>query len=141
MGEPSSGEQINWNQNTQIAVPAPTTEARVAIRRLDWSRIRRNLLRCNEPPFSLSVWYSILFGFSASSFLSIAPIAVTKDLPVWVLPAYILATFFSLLLGTVLVWLDKRLNRQRRSQIEDLDADMDEIERTFDAQVVERKTP
>jgi hypothetical protein len=35
MGEPSSGEQINWNQSTQIAVPTPTTEARLAIRRSD----------------------------------------------------------------------------------------------------------
>jgi hypothetical protein len=141
MSEPSGGEQINWNQSTPIAVPTPTTEARVAIRRLDWSRIRRNLLRCNEPQLSLSVWYSIWFGFSASSSLSIAPIAVTKDLPVWVLPAYILTTLFSLLLGIVLVWLDKRLNRQRRSQIIDLDTDMDEIERTFDAQGVEGKAP
>src|SRR5882724_5117751 len=119
MGEPSGGEPLHFNLSTQIAVPAPTTEDRVAIRRLDWSRIRRNLLRCNEPQFSLSVWYSILFGFSASSFLSIAPIAVTKDLPVWVLPVYILTSLSSLFLGTVLVWLDKRLNRQRRSQIAD----------------------
>jgi hypothetical protein len=75
-----------------------------------------------------------LFGFSASSFLSIAPIAVTKDLPAWVLPAYILTTFFTLVLGLLLVWLDKRLMQQRRSQIEDLDADMDEIERAFESQ-------
>ena len=139
MGEPAGGEPINWNQSTQIAVPAPATEARVAIRRLDWARIRRNLLRCNTPQPTLSVWYAIFFGFSASSFLSIAPIAVTKDLPAWVLPAYILTAFFSLVLGIVLVWLDRRLNQQRRSQIADLDADMDEIERTFAAQGVERK--
>jgi hypothetical protein len=80
---------------------------------------------------------AILFGFSASSFLSIAPIAVTKDLPVWVLHAYISVTLFSFVLGIVLVWLEKRLNQQRRSQIANLDADMDEIERTFDA----RSTP
>src|SRR5262245_52879978 len=117
MGEPSSGEQLNWNQTTPIAVPTPLTEARVAIRRLDWSRIRRNLLRCAEPQLSLSVWYSLCFGFSASSFLSIAPIAVTKDLPARVLPAYISATLFAFILGIVLVWLDKRLKQQRRSQI------------------------
>jgi uncharacterized membrane-anchored protein YhcB (DUF1043 family) len=71
----------------------------------------------------------------------IAPIAVTKDLPAWVLPAYILTTLFSLILGIALVWLDRRLNQQRRSQIADLDADMDEIERTFDAQGTEREAP
>src|SRR5437870_5803539 len=107
MGEPSSGEQINWNQSTQIAVPTPTTEARLAIRRSDWNRIRRNVLRFKEPQLNLPVWYSICFGFAASSLVSIAPIAVTKDLPTWVLPSYVFATFFSLILGIILARLNK----------------------------------
>jgi hypothetical protein len=134
MGEPSGGEPINWNQRTQIAVPAPATETRVAIRRLDWARIRRNLLRCTEPQSTLSVWYSICFGIAGSAGFSIIPIGATKDLPAWVWPLYICVTVASGFLGLVLVWLDRRLNQHRRSQIADLAADMDEIERTFDAQ-------
>jgi hypothetical protein len=134
MGEPSGGEPINWNQSTRIDVPAPATEARVAIRRLDWARIRRNLLRCNEPQPSLSVWYSICFGIAGSAGFSIIPIGATKDLPAWVWPLYICVTVATGALGVLLVWLDRRLNQQRRSQIADLDADMDEIERTFGSQ-------
>jgi hypothetical protein len=134
MGELSSGDPINWTQSTPIAVPAPLTEERVAIRRLDWSRIRRNLMRCSEPQPNLSVWYSICFGIAGSAGFSIIPIGATKDLPAWVWPLYICTTVASDFLGVVLVWLDNRLNRQRRSQIADLDADMDEIERTFDRQ-------
>ena len=131
MSEPAGGELINWNQNTQIAVPTSTTEARIAIRRLDWARIRRNVLALNAPQFNLPVWYSISFGFAASSLLSIAPIAVTKDLSAWVLPAYALATVFSLILGIALARINKNLTRQRQSDIKSLDTDMDEIERTF----------
>jgi hypothetical protein len=140
MGEPSSGEQINWNQSTQIAVPTPTTEARLAIRRSDWNRIRRNVLRLKEPQLNLPVWYSIFFGFAASSLVSIAPIAVTKDLPAWVLPSYVFATLFSLILGTILARLNKHLNQQRQSEVENLDADMDEIQRAFESQNLEGTT-
>jgi len=136
MSEPAGGELINWNQNTQIAVPTPMTEARIAIRRLDWSRIRRNVSRLGEPQLNLPVWYSIFFGFAASSLVSIAPIAVTKDLPVWVLPAYVSTTFFSLILGIALAWVHKRMNQSRQSDIENLDTDMDAIERTFGSQNV-----
>jgi hypothetical protein len=131
MGEPSGGEPLQYNLTTQIAVPAPTAEDRVAIRRLDWSRIRRNLMRCREPQPTLSVWYSICFGVAGSAGFSIIPIGATKDLPPWVWPLYVSTTVASGFLGVVLVWLDRRLNQQRRSQIADLDADMDEIERTF----------
>jgi hypothetical protein len=132
MGEPSGGEPINWSQSTPIAVPTPLTEGRVAIRRLDWARIRRDLKRCSEPQPTLSVWYSICFGVAGSAGFSIIPIGATKDLPVWVWPLYIIATVASGFLGIVLVWLDRRLNQQRQSQIAGLEAEMDQIERTFD---------
>ena len=134
MGEPSGGEPINWTQSTPIAVPTPLTEGRVAIRRLDWARIRRNLLKCSEPQPSLSVWYSIFFGVAGSAGFSIIPIGATKDLPAWVWPLYVCTTVAAGFLGIVLVWLDRRLNRQRQSQIAELDDDMNEIERTFDRQ-------
>ena len=128
MGEPSGGEPLRFDLSTQIAVPAPATEDRVAIRRLDWARIRRNLMRCSEPQPTLAVWYSICFGVAGSAGFSIIPIGATKDLPPWVWPLYVCTTVASGFLGIVLVWLDRRLNQQRRSQIADLDADMGEIE-------------
>src|SRR5262249_43496843 len=82
----------------------------------------------------VSTWYSICFGVAGSAGFSIIPIGATKDLPAWVWPLYIMATVASGFLGIVLVWLDRRLNQQRRSQIADLDADMNEIERTFERQ-------
>jgi hypothetical protein len=134
MGEPSGGEQINWNQSTPIAVPTPTTEARFAIRRSDWNRIRRGLLRCKEPEFNFSVWYSIFFGGAVSAGASIIPIGATKDLPVWVLPLYICGTGALTLLGAVFLLVDRYLKQQRRSQIEELDIDMHEIEQAFESQ-------
>lgn len=136
MSEPSGGEQLHFSLNTQIAVPTPTTEARLAIRRSDWSRIRRNLARCNESPSNLSVWYSICFGMTVSTGASIIPIGATKALPAWVWPLYVCVTGASFFLGTVLVFLDKQLSQQRRSQIADLDTDMDDVERAFESQNV-----
>lgn len=141
MGEPSGGEPLNFTLNVPIAIPTQGTESRLAIRRSDWSRIRRNLARCNELQFNLSVWYSICFGIAASAGASILPIGVTKDLPAWVWSLYICVTGASLFLGIVLVFLDKHLARERRSQIQDIDTDMNDIERAFESQNVGGTAP
>jgi hypothetical protein len=94
MGEPSSDEPINWTQSTPIAVPTPLTEGRVAIRRLDWARIRRNLGKCKEPQFNLSGAYWFLFGSAVSIGATIYPLQLTTGLPIWVMPLYICASVF-----------------------------------------------
>jgi hypothetical protein len=132
MGEPSGGEPINWNPTTQISVPTPGTETRLAIRRPDWSRIRRNLARCKESQFNLSGAYWFLFGSAVSIGATIYPLQLTTGLPVWVMPLYISATVFTLVLGVVLVFVNKYQIQQRQFYIEDVEADMDEIERAFE---------
>jgi hypothetical protein len=141
MGESSGGEPIIWNQSTQISVPDPTTEDRVAIRRLDLARIRRNLGRCKEPEFNLSGAYWFLFGSAVSIGASIYPLQLTTGLPTWVIPLYACATASTLAMGIILIFLNRRQTQQRQSYIEDIEFDMNEIERTFDTQSIERKTP
>jgi hypothetical protein len=141
MGEPPGGDQINWNPSTPIAVPAPTTEARLAIRRSDWARIRRNVARCKEPTFNLSGAYWFLFGSAVSIGATIYPLQLTTGLPPWVIPLYACATASTFLMGMILIFLNRYQNQQRQSRIEDVESDMDEIERAFIAQSFERKAP
>lgn len=53
MGKPSGGEPLRFDLSTRIAVPAPTTEDRVAIRRLDWAEFAEIYydVRSHNPAF------------------------------------------------------------------------------------------
>jgi hypothetical protein len=50
------------------------------------------------------------------------------------MPLYICATVSTFVLGVILVFVNKYQSQQRQSYIEDVEADMDEIERTFQSQ-------
>jgi len=139
MSEPSSGDQINWNPSTPITVPAPIPETRLAIRRSNWSRIRRNLARCKEPQFNLSGAYWFLFGSAVSIGATIYPLQLTTGLPTWVLPLYACTTVATLVMGIILVLLNRYQKQQRQFHIEDVEFDMDEIERAFNAEGIQGK--
>jgi hypothetical protein len=131
---PGSSDKLNWSRDETIAVPVPEKEGRIAVRRSDWGRCRRNVKRLTQLPPTLSVWYSICFGIAASAGASIIPIHAAKDLPSWVTPLYVCATAATALLGIVIAILDFRLREQRKSRVDDVDADMQEIEESFPPQ-------
>lgn len=127
----SSKEVLNWRREEPIAVPGPDRERRMAIRYSDWKRLRRRLSRVADPIPRLSVAYSVLFGIAASSGLSIIPIAISYGLS-WVTSLYICICGFSLLCGCVFVWIDRKVHLARCSDLEDIEADMEEIESMFE---------
>jgi len=136
---PDDQTSVNWNRAESISVPAPDREGRLAVRRADWDRIKRSLANCTRKPSLLPVWYSILFGVSGSAGLTIVPLLVTKDLPAWVLPAYIIATLASGLMAWILVRLDKERETTSGSEIALIQSDMKDVESAF--QVSNPPTP
>jgi hypothetical protein len=133
MSPDSSSENVlNVNRKETIYTASSEHEERVAIRRADWARIKRNIenLERNKPP-KLSIWYSILFGVSGSSGISIIPIVKTHGLPAWVTPLYVCVCFFSSLLGSVLIILERKLKTRTKSDKDEILTDMAEIEKGF----------
>ena len=129
--QPSSEEVLNWKREEHIAVPSPNREKRMAIRCSDWERLKRRLSRIVDPVPRPSIVYSILFGIAASSGLSIIPIAASQGLPPWVTPLYACVCAFSLLCGGVFVWVDRKVRSGRKSELRDIEADMNDIESMF----------
>ena len=135
MNQQSSSEQVlNWKREEPIAVPSSDRERRMAIRYSDWERLKRRLSRVVDPVPRLSVVYSILFGIAASSGLSIIPIAKSQGLPSWVTPLYACVCVFSLLCGFVFVWVDRKVRSGMESELQDIEADMNDIEDMFESQ-------
>jgi hypothetical protein len=103
----------------------------MGIRRADWQRVRREVACLRKPLAGLQTCYSILFGFAASAGASIYPIAYSTGLPTWILPLYILTTIFSTVTALVFVGLDIVLRSKRKSAIDVVNMDMQDIEQMF----------
>lgn len=126
---------LNWQREEDIAVPSRDREKRMAIRHSDWERLTRRLSRVLATPvLKLSVAYSILFGISASSGLSIIPIATSQGLPSWVTPLYVCVCIFSFVCGCTFVYVDRRVRSGMESDIQEIRTDMKDIEALFEFQ-------
>ena len=125
----SSQEFIAWESRESIALPS-NGEGSLAIRRIDWNRLKRLLKRVMVPASKLSTVYGILFGIGTSSGLSIIP-AASQALPAWVLPFYVVISAGSFIGGLVFVRLEKEVCDDRKSAVADIMEDMKEIENTF----------
>ena len=132
--QPSSEQDLRWVRDETIAVPSRGRETRMAVRRKDWERIKRRISKAVEPAPGLSVVYSVLFGIAATSGYSTGPIAISKNLPSWVTPLYVCVSIFSFFCGCVFVFLDRKFRSERKSELEDIEADMDDVEAMFESQ-------
>ena len=99
---------IRYTQEETIAVPSREKEEKLAIRRLDWNRIKRSLN--NIPSETTNIYqivYSILFTLAGSAGLSIYPIYSNPEASPWLFPLYVCVTLFSLGVAIVFCYLTK----------------------------------
>jgi hypothetical protein len=146
---------VQVQMDRKISIPSPDSDREMAIRCADWKMLERRLTAASDLPKDYSTLYGILFGLSGSAWLSLIPLAITKDLPAWVLPSYGALAFASLLCGIFTVFLSRDQRRTRRTMMTALLDDVKEIggrftfgptqgQKTIDATVLElpnRATP
>lgn len=136
MSEPatpaSPAGSLNYTRTDSVALPQSTAEKRLAIRMLDWERLKRHVAKCRANQESdLAGWYFFCFGFSGSAFLTIIPLELSEKVPSWAVPSYLAAAIGSLVLGIALVVVHRRSKKERADRIEELNIDMGEIEAGF----------
>jgi len=126
-----SGSSMQVDRSIKISIPSPEQDRMIAIRNFDWERIKGRVSQMSKKNVSLSVWYQSLFGSAITSGLSIWPVSITKDLPPWVISLYIIFTFGCLLMGGILVWLDRKLGLSTTTEAQNITSDMDKVESLF----------
>jgi hypothetical protein len=132
MAEESSRSRIKIETSRDIALPQEGSEICLAIRSADWTRIKRNLSKVIEPPNYLLTISAILFGVSATAGLTIIPLILAAEVPPWVVPTYAATTLFSALVAVILWCLDRSVRKWRKSEVANVQSDMDEIEKFFE---------
>lgn len=127
----SDRQDLNWKREDHILLPSVDQEKRMAIRVLDWERLKRKLSTVDEPIQKIAVVYSILFGVSASSGLSIIPLFMSEGLPAWVIPLYGCVCIFSLISAFIFVGIDWKFRSKKKSDIQEINKDFEDIESLF----------
>ncbi len=118
-----------------ISISSPDSDREMAIRCTDWNRLEKRLARSSDYPKDYSTLYGIFFGLFGSACLSIIPLAITRDLPPWVLPLYIVFTAACLFGGIFVLVFDKKVRIMQRTIVADLLEDVREIGSRFSTQV------
>ena len=114
---------------------SPNSDREMAIRCTDWNRLEKRLARLSDYPKDYSALYGIFFGLFGSACLSIIPLAITRDLPPWVLPLYIVFTAACLFSGIFVLVFDKKVRKMHRTIVADLLEDVREIGSRVSTQV------
>lgn len=129
-------EENKLNYTKDETVYLPSDDGCYSIRKFDWNRIKRKV--CNfgqKENIDFKLYFSILYGVGASAGFSIIPITFSDNLPVWVTPLYILITFFSIGIAIVLTVMDTKMKKNREIDIEEIEAEMNEVEKMFPKQL------
>ena len=103
-------------------------DRQLPIRRADWTHIKISLGKIHEVRPNLSIAYSVCYAIGLAAGASIFPLAAARDLPSWVTPLYVCVTLSCMIIGSVLVWLDRRFGGEIRTRVRDLENDLREIE-------------
>lgn len=118
---------VRVQTDRKISIPSPDSDREMAIRCADWNMLERRLTAASAPPRDYSSLYWFFFGLSGSAWLSLAPLAITKDLPAWVLPSYGAFAVTFLVCGIVTVFLSRDQRRMRQTIMTGLLEDVKEI--------------
>ena len=127
----SSNSFVQMDRPMKISIPSPEQDRMIAVRDFDWQRIKGRVSRISKKEVSLSIWYPSLFGIAITSGLSIWPVSMTKDLPAWVTPSYVICTVTFLAMGGILMWLDRKVATNKIMDVDEIMADMEKVESLF----------
>lgn len=101
--------------------------------KFDWNRIKKKITISKDKKFTdFKLIYSILYGVAGSAGLSIIPVTFSTGLPSWVIPLYILTTIFSLGVAIVLTHIDKKSQKNKKINLEEIETEMGDIEQMFE---------
>lgn len=113
--------------------PSPGREKRLAIRFIDWQRLKRKLFIVRDVGKQTKKYH--LFLDIAMSGLALIPFAFAREVPSWIKVIYASFVFLIFLIKTMLAWIDRRETDYRQSELDEILEDLQDVESTFGARV------
>jgi hypothetical protein len=124
-----TSSELKFTREERISIPSSDSERRMGVRCADWDRIKKRLSQLYNPIPHLRIAYSVVYGVAATAGLTIIPLTITEGLSPWVIPFYGCVCLFGFICATVFVFIDRRIYSIKTTQISDIIADMDDVEK------------
>ena len=126
---------IKLESDAPLALPSQEAEERLALRWVDWRRIRRLVEATGKPPPAASTWPSTFLGIGVATAFTLIPLTQATPAPdPWVIPAFIVATVAAFALAAYAQWAWREMSKSRQDDVDSICADMDEIESAYEAE-------
>lgn len=135
MKKDNRARSINLESDVPLALPSQQAEERLALRWVDWHRIRRLVESAAKPPPAASTWPATFLGIGITTALTLIPLTQSTPRPEsWVIPTFIVTTVASFALAAYAQWAWHVMSRARKDDVASICADMAEIESAYEAE-------
>lgn len=122
-------DRITFTTETAVVLPKAEHEEVLAMRRVEWQRVRRRVERLSNPLSGASEWSATFFGLGAGALLSLIPIvSATSDQQPWVIPLFWVVGISFLVLAGFMLWVHRKMRHSHSDDVTDICGEMDEIE-------------
>lgn len=138
MSESDKGQNL-YTSEVPVLYPSPEKEARMFIRRADWSRVKRALENIRPEAKFMRTAYSICGGISITAGFSIYSAYKIPEKSPWLVPTYAITTIAAFALAIILFFVDRHVTKSSTGDIKLILKDMQEIEDTFKKETGEKE--
>jgi hypothetical protein len=125
--EPTEDGKIEYQRKERIILPMESSETKISVRLKDLERLKRCLGKNENQKINLSIVYSILYGISGSSGLSLIPFMFAATPSPWVIPLYICICIFSLIAALGINLIDTKMLKRKDENNNDSIKEIDDI--------------
>lgn len=125
--------QVRVPSETTVVLPLAETERTMAVRNVEWKRVRVRVQRLADPLERVASGWSLFFlGAAVTGALSVLGLYTGSVKPKsWAVAIYGTGTFFCVLLALTWMWFERRSGKGRRDEVTEICSEMDDIEARF----------
>jgi hypothetical protein len=125
-------EYLDWAPRWRIPLPSDEAEKYVVINIRDVRRLRKRIEQELSPRREIiSTAYFALFGAALATGASVPPLLIANGLPSWISSIFIVSASSFLILGLILVLIDRTLRKSRGKATSEIAQEMRDIEESY----------
>ncbi len=124
----SDDKFLDWDPPKQ-RIPVPSDEKYMLVRTHDFQRLRKRVAEELSPRHeNIPAAYFTLFGAAVATGVSVPPLLRAHGLPSWIASIFIVSAGAFLVLGLILVFLDRTLKNGQKQVAAEVAQEMLELE-------------
>lgn len=126
---PPDPPQGSFTTNIKVTNRVPTEENRLSIREADWNRLKNNLQKCKNPFPNVTRKVDFMAALCVTTiFFTLSLIVSKTSVDSWVYALFVAVIFFTALFAWEFNQVAKHDIDIKKSEIADIESDMQEIE-------------